>query len=106
MDFKFVDSIVTADNEKFLLHLNAEFQVVFFTIYVVGGAARYLFLSSLRMLSQFKDLSMLLDLRQIDLGASGSLLPAGSAESQDTQRSEEKDEDDTSSPEAGDTQIA
>ncbi|MGO8869394.1 MAG: hypothetical protein ACLQME_23140 [Alphaproteobacteria bacterium] len=63
-DFKYADSMLkndAPDSERFLVHLNAAIQVMFFTVIAVSGAVRYLFLLNLRMLSQYRYIAARLD---------------------------------------------
>jgi hypothetical protein len=67
-DIKYADSMLQSnapESERFLLHVNAAFQIIFFTILAVSGAARYLFLLNMKMLSQYRYVATRLDRRSV-----------------------------------------
>lgn len=59
--FKFADATVTDPSDKFLLYVNIGFQVSFYAVYAIAGPIRYFFVMNIRVLSQLKETSFLVD---------------------------------------------
>ena len=57
----YANAIVTTQHDKFILGLNAAAQIGFYAIFAVAGPMRYLFLTSLTILSDFKEMALRLD---------------------------------------------
>jgi hypothetical protein len=57
----YIQAIASSQSDKFLLGLNAAAQIAFYAIFAVAGPVRYLFLTSLRILSDFKEMAVRLD---------------------------------------------
>jgi hypothetical protein len=61
LEFEYINNISSNPSDKFLLSLNAGAQVGFYAIFAVAGPIRYFFLTSLRVLSDFKKMAARLD---------------------------------------------
>ncbi len=60
-DFKYAETAVTQESDRFWLHLNTAMQIAFYTIFLVVGPLRYLFLATLTVLAQFKAVTAKMD---------------------------------------------
>jgi hypothetical protein len=60
-ELQFGDAIVTAPQDKFLLHLNTALQIGFYSTYSIAGVVRYFFSMNLQLLSNFKEIATRLD---------------------------------------------
>jgi hypothetical protein len=62
LEFEYINNIANNNqSDKFLLSLNAGAQVAFYAIFAVAGPFRYFFLTSMRVLSEFKKMAAALD---------------------------------------------
>lgn len=59
--FKFVEATVTDKADIFLLDANIAVQIAFYTIYCLAGPMRYFFVTTMRILAQFREIAKRLD---------------------------------------------
>jgi hypothetical protein len=68
-EFQYIDTTVTAQADKFLLHINTSAQIGFYAIYAISGPIRYFFLMNLQILSHFREIAARLDRQTTDVRA-------------------------------------
>jgi hypothetical protein len=59
--FKFIEAVVTEKSDIFLLNANVNAQIAFYATYCVVGPIRYFFMSSMKILGQYRELTKRLD---------------------------------------------